>query len=209
MDFQTLKASVNSALGRDDVPSYVYTLMMADVNRDIRILEMQALYEFTASSEAVNLPSDFLSVESMYVDTTPRTPLVPITRQAEATRHNSSGKPYYYAVTVGIAQADVDVPVNIHKLQFMPVPDGSYSIVLRYYTKLDDFSGDTDTNDVIALHPALFLYLALHHAAVWKQDIELATSYGMAAATQIELIEKSDRKKRNSGPMIQRTAVQL
>jgi hypothetical protein len=194
MDFQTLKASVESSIGRSDVPDFVYTLMMADVNRDIRIIEMQAETTLTATAEAVTLPSDFLMVDSVYIDDDTRSPLVPITRQSEAVRHNSSGRPYYYAITDG-------------EMQLMPVPDGSYPIVLRYYTKLADFSENTDDNAVINLHPGLFLYSALHHVAVWKQDIELAMSYGQAYQAQSRMIIAANKKKRNSGPMVQRPAV--
>lgn len=196
MDFQTLKASVESALGRTDVPDYVYTLMTSDINRDIRILEMESTSTLSVSSEATALPSDFLQVVSMYVDATPRTPMVPLTRQAQATRHDNSSKPYYYAVTDGF-------------LQVMPIPDATYSVEMRYIASVAAFSANDDTNDVITLHPGLFLYSALHHAAVWKQDSELAVGYGQAYANLKEMIDKANKKKKNAGPMTQRTAVQL
>lgn len=196
MDFATLKASVNSALGRTDVPDYVYTLMTSDINRDIRILELETTTTLSVSSESTTLPSDFSQVVSMYIDATPRTPMVPITHQSLATRHDSSGKPYYYAIADGA-------------LEVMPVPDGTYSVVLRYIAKVAAFSADADTNDVIALHPGLFLYSALHHAAVWKQDAELLAGYGQAYVGLKTMVLDADKKKRNAGPMTQRTAVSL
>ncbi len=196
MDFQTLKASVESALGRTDVPDYVYTLMTSDINRDIRIVEMESTSTLSVSSEATALPADFLQVVSMYVDTTPRSPMVPLTRQAQATRHDSSGQPYYYAITDG-------------EIQVMPVPDGTYSVVMRYIASVAAFSGVADTNDVITLHPGLFLYSALYHAAVWKQDAELVAGYSQAYIGMKKMVMDSDKKKKNAGPMIQRTAVQL
>ena len=196
MNFQTLKASVESALGRTDVPDYVYTLMTADINRDIRILEMEGTSTLSVSTEATALPEDFLQVVSMYVDATPRSPMVPLTRQAQASRHDSSGRPYYYAITDGF-------------LQSMPVPDATYSVVMRYIASVAAFSDNADTNDVITLHPGLFLYSALYHAAVWKQDAELLAGYGSAYKGMKAMVESTDKKKRNAGPMIQRTAVQL
>ena len=196
MDFQTLKASVESALGRTDVPDYVYTLMTSDINRDIRILEMESTSTLSISTEATALPTDFLQVVSMYVDATPRSPMVPLTRQAQASRHDESGRPYYYAVTDGF-------------LQSMPVPDATYSVVMRYLASVAAFAAPADTNDVITLHPGLFLYSALHHAAVWKQDAELAVGYGSAYQNLVDMVEKANKKKKNAGPMTQRTAVQL
>jgi len=196
MDFQTLKSNVESALGRSDVPDYVYSFMMADINRDLRILEMQASTTLSATSETVTLPNDFMAVESLYVDATPRLAMQPITDQSMAIRHDSSGKPYYYSV------------IN-SSLNLMPAPDGTYSLKLRYYTKLADFSGATDTNDVITAHPSLFMYSALRHAAVWKQDIELAGSYDKVYSATLDGILKADRKNRNSGPMVSRPGVKV
>jgi len=206
MDFQTLKSSVESALGRTDVPDYVYTLMTSDINRDIRIVEMESLSTMSVSSETTTLPADFLQVVSMYVDATPRTPMVPLTRQAQATRHDESNKPYYYAIS-GPSADDPDPTTST--LQVMPAPDSTYSVVMRYIASVAAFSANTDTNNVISLHPGLFLYAALHHAAIWAQDAELAAGYGAAYVNLKSMIQDADRKKRNSGPMTQRTAVQL
>ena len=170
--------------------------MTADINRDIRILEMEETSTLSVSTEATALPADFLQVVSMYVDATPRSPMVPLTRQAQASRHDSSGRPYYYAITDGF-------------LQSMPVPDATYSVVMRYIASVAAFSDNEDTNDVITLHPGLFLYSALHHAAVWKQDMEMAIGYGKAYANLTDMIDKANKKKKNAGPMTQRTAVQL
>lgn len=196
MDFATLKSSVESALGRTDIPDYIYTLMTSDINRDIRIMEMETETTLSVSAEATALPVDLLQVVSMYVDTTPRSPMLPITQQSQAVRHDSSGQPYYYAITNG-------------EMQVMPVPDGTYSVVMRYIASVAAFSNDLDTNDIIALHPGLFLYSACHHAAVWKQDAELAGGYGSAYQNLVKMVEDANKKKRNAGPMTQRTAVQL
>ena len=196
MDFATLKASVQGALGRTDVPDYIYTLMTADINRDIRILETETSTTLSVSGETTALPSDFSQVVSMYVDATPRAAMVPATHQALTLRHDSSGKPYYYAITDG-------------SLAVMPVPDATYSVVLRYIAKVADFSAEDDTNDIIALHPGLFLYAALYHAAVWKQDAELVAGYGQAYTGLRNMVLKADKTKRNAGPMTQRPGVSL
>ncbi len=196
MDFQTLKASVEGALGRTDIPDYIYTLMTADINRDVRILEMEETTTLSVSSESTALPSTFLQVVSMYVDADPRSIMTPITHQVLSVKHDTSSRPYYYAITDGF-------------LQVMPVPDSTYDVVLRYLASVTAFSANADTNDIITLHPGLFLYSALHHAAIWKQDTELAVAYGTAYATQLDLVNKANKRKKNAGPMVQRSAVQL
>ena len=193
MDFQTLKTNVAGALGRTDVPDYVYTFMMADINRDLRLLDMQKETTLAATSNAVALPADFMAVESLYVD---NTAMQPITSQALGVRHDTSGKPYYYSVSNG-------------SLNLMPAPDGAYSLELRYYAKLADFFGATDTNDVITDHPSLFMYAALRHAAVWKQDVELAGAYDKVYSSTLDGVLKAERKNRNSGPMVSRPVVKI
>ena len=196
MDFQTLKASVESALGRNDVPDFIYTLMMADINRDIRLVEMQKKTTLAVSGETIALPTDYMQVFSMFIDGDRRTPIIPITQESQAVRHDESGRPYYYGITKGL-------------INFMPVPDGAYSVVMTYYAKLPDFANATDENDIINLHPGLFVYSALHQAAVWMQDIEMAMAYGTSYQNQKKLAESADMRKRIPGPMTQRPEYQL
>lgn len=193
--FATLQADVKDAMGRTDIPSYVYRLTQAGINRDLRILEMQSETTLTASGEIVSLPSDFLEAESLYIDSGgSRTRLVPITEMSQAVRHNSSGRPYYYAVHDG-------------EITLSPVPDGSYTITLRYYARLANFSADGDTNDILTRYPGLYLYGALTHAAVWAKDTESAQTYNAAYTNELDRLKKADVKRRHRGPIIQRSAV--
>lgn len=194
MLFSALKANVQSAMGRDDVPTYVYDLMTADVNSELNVVEMQAETTLTASGESVTLPIDFGRVESLYIDSGgTRTPLEPTTERAQAWRHDPQGRPYYYAIHNG-------------ELTLMPVPDGEYTLTLRYFKELAAFVGDTDTNDAIARYPSVFFYSALTHAAVWDQDTEKASTYNSAYVAALGKANKGDLKKRHSGGTIQRRA---
>lgn len=192
MNYGQLQSNVESALGRSDVPSYVYTLTSSGLNRDLRLLEMQCVTTLYASGEEIDLPDNFLAAESVYIDSGgSRSPLLPVTEQSQANRHDSSGRPYYYA---------------IHKdtMTLMPVPDSSYEIELRYYERLDGLSLDADTNSVLTNYPGLYLYAALTHAAVWAQDDEAAQRYNAAFMAEKKLVEDNDKKRRTSGPIVQR-----
>lgn len=194
MDFQTLQANVQSAMGRTDVPSYVYTLTTAGLNRDLRILEMQAETTLAASAESVTLPDGCLEIVSMYIDSGgSRSPLTPVTEMSQAVGHDSSGRPAFYAFHNG-------------EITLMPVPDGSYTLVVRYYARLSDLSADADTNDVLTNYPDLYLYAALTHAAVWAQDQEAAGVYNSAYEQAKRLVQQKDVQRRLGGPVIQRTA---
>ena len=199
MTFAELQANVQSAMGRSDVPSFVYTLTTAGLNSDadLRLLEMQAETTLTATSETVTLPADFLSVESAYISSGGRRwRLIPSTETAQAVGHDGSGEPYFYAVHNG-------------ELTLMPVPDTEYTITLRYYARLANLVAPSDTNAVLVAYPQLYLYQALIHAALWAQDDEGSARYSSAYTSSKALAMKNDLKRRFAGPMIQRSAVRL
>lgn len=193
MNYGELRGHVKDALGRDDVPLYIYELVIDDINNDVRVLEMQAETTLIASGESVTLPSDFLSVESLYIDTGGiRTALVPITEQSQGVGHDPSGRPYYYAV-------------HDTEITLMPVPDTDYTLTLRYYTKLADLSSDSDTNPVMQRYRGLFIYSSLTHAAIWSKNEQDASTYSRAYKAALDRTKRADRDNRFSGPMTRRT----
>lgn len=185
MDFATLKAAVNSAMGRTDIPTYVYTLTTAGVNRDCRFLDMQTATTITTSPNPATLPSDFGSVVSAHISYGGSTaPLAPVTDQTARIDANSR-IPRFYAVQDGA-------------MLFSPEPDTGYTVNIQYIRKLADLSLDSDTNDVMARYPDLYLYQALTHAAIWAKDAESENSYGRAYAAALNLAKKDDLNRRTS-----------
>lgn len=193
MDYSTLQSNVESAMGRTDIPSYVYTLTTAGINRDLRLMEMLCKTTLYTNEGTASLPSDFLEMESAYIDSGgERTPLVPATEQNQSVRYDSSGRPFYYAV-------------HGDEISLMPKPDTDYEIEVRYYARLSALSASTDTNDVITNYPGLYLYAALTHAAVWAQDEALAQVYNSAYTAEKNSVEQADKKRRRSGPIAQKS----
>lgn len=198
MNYTELVSNVQSFLGgRSDVPSYVYELVTADINRDFRLLEMQTETTLTASAESVTLPADFLELESVYIASGGvRWPLRPATESAQAVHWDSSGQPRTYAVHDG-------------ELTLMPVPDSSYTLTVRYYAKLAEPSG-TDENAVMAAYPGLYLYGAAAHASLWSGDserLQMANSAYAAAVQQAKLADK--RRRMGGGPIVMKSAYSL
>lgn len=187
-DYATLQADVKSAMGRTDIPSYVYRLATATINQECRLLEMQA--ETTLSAAAsVALPSDFLEMESVYIDVSnSRRALMPTTEQTQAQTHSNTGMPRTYAIHDG-------------ELTLSPGPDDTYTLTVRYYARLSDLSAGVDTNDVLTRHPALYLYAALTHAAVWAKDSEAAGVYAQMFQGEVARAKKADVSRR-MGPTL-------
>jgi len=191
MDYSTLKSRVQDAMGRTDVPTYVYELVTSDINRDLRVLDMQSTSTLSVTGEDTALPADFLEMISAYIDASPRGVLVPATDDSLNYRHDSSGRPSMYAITSG-------------NFRVMPVPDGTYSVPIRYYAKLANLSADADTNAIMSTFPGIYIYGALRHAAVWAQDESMASVYNQAFNEEMTLAKRSDLSRRSAGPMTRR-----
>lgn len=198
MNYTELQTNVQSFMGgRDDVPSYVYTLANADINRDFRLLEMQSETTLSASGESVSLPADFLELESIYIESGgTRWQLRPVTEGSQAVMWDSSGPPVLYAVHDG-------------EVTLMPVPDGTYTLTVRYYAELSDPTG-TDENAVMAKYPALYFYGAATHAAVWAGDAERAQTANAAYTAAVQQVKLSDKRRRMAGgPLVSRSSYQI
>ena len=70
--FSTLKVAIADWLDRDDLGSEIDTfiaLMEAKLYRELRIQAMETAFNETISSGAVSLPSGYLEVKHLYLDT--------------------------------------------------------------------------------------------------------------------------------------------
>ena len=196
MNFGELKANVQSAMGRSDIPDYVYALTEAGIARDLRILDMETATTFsTTTGSTVTLPADFLEFKTLFIDSGgSRNPLLPMSEGNQAVRHDSSGRPAYYALTNGA-------------MELMPSPDGTYEITARYFARPATLTLDADTNAILTDHPDLYLYGALTHAAVWAKDTESAQTYNSAFTTAQERARKADMRARMGGRLTKRPTV--
>lgn len=199
MNFGQLQAYVKSFMGdRDDYPAYVFDLTNADINRDFRLLEMQSETTLSASAESVSLPADFLELESIYCESGgERWQLVPMTEGAQAVHWNSSARPVYYAVHNG-------------EVTLMPVPDGTYTLTVRYYASLDTPTADGDENAVMTTYPTLYLYGAATHAALWMGDTERTQTANAAYTSAVQQTKLADKRRRMAGgPLLSRSVYTL
>jgi len=185
MNFGQLKSYVESAMGRSDVPDYVYMLTTAGVNRDCRFLDMQTSTTVTTASNPATLPSDFGSMVSASVEVGGDNRILENVTDQAARLYADDRAPRFYSIQDG-------------QIYFAPEPDGTYTVSLQYVKALDGLSADSDTNDVMSRYPGLYLYQALTHAAIWAKDAESEQSYGRAYAAALNLAKKDDMNRRTS-----------
>lgn len=167
---------------RTDIPAHIYALANSDVN-GLRLLVQQNTDTLSVSSEDTSLPADFRSIESAHTDSDPRCWLTPADEGGRAMRRIGTGEPRSYVIAGD-------------KFRVSPRPDGTYSVVIRYYGAFADFSADSDTNAVLTTYPSLYLYAALKHAAVWAGDDKKMRTYAAAWDMERRRVTKEDRLSR-------------
>lgn len=186
--YVTLRTAVESWSLRTDFPSDVYGLATAEINRRLRVREMLSDLSGTITAETLALPSDFLAVDHAYLDRDPRVVLTAADEASKDSRYRSSGTPVVYTVTQS-------------NFLFMPIPDGSYTFAGRYYAKLADFSGDSDTNSVITKYPELYLYGSLIQVFSWTVDQEQESGARARFESYLAAANDADIKSQYGGPV--------
>jgi len=188
--FTDLQANVRSAFNdRADIPAFVYTLTTAELNSRLRVLQMESTSSFAVTGESTALPADFIDARALYLDKDPRVRLDLASEFSQSTDYRSSGEPRTYTIVNGF-------------ILLNPVPDGTYTVLLRYIAKLADFSAGTDTNTVLTTFPALYFYAALKHAAAWEGDAEAEAGYEAMLEREIIRVEQRERNARfSAGPL--------
>lgn len=185
MDFGTLKSDLLALIGR--APADVcYRLVTADINQEMRLRAMEAETTLTAAL-SIDLPTDFSSVVSVYLDSEPRRALIQKEPQAlQAIYKTGAGKPQFYAI--------VDGKMILDRVE------GSQDIVLRYTAKVSDLSADSDTNDILANYPAVYVYGVLAHHAALIRDESAIPIYTTAYESEKKRAKADDRKKGGPPP---------
>lgn len=164
-NYSGLKASVAAALNRSDLTSYIpdwITMAEADLNAQVR--HWRAVKRATASlsGQFLTLPTDWLEGRNLQISTDPLTvPQFAGIQEIDElrARYSGPGKPIWFAI-------------HGSYLEFVPVPDSTYTVEMTYYAKLDTMSDDTDTNWLLNNYPQAYLYGALIHSAPFLRDDE-------------------------------------
>jgi len=157
-NYTDLKASVADYLARTDlttqIPDFI-TLAELRLRRDLRIRQMLkvATTATVVSDSTVGLPSDFLAIREIHLDTNPASSLEylsPTSFFSNAFTTNL-GKPTKYTVLAA-------------EFQFAPIPDSAYTVQILYYATPTLLSSSVSSNVFLAYCPDLLLYAALGEA---------------------------------------------
>ena len=164
MTYAELKTTIADWLNRSDLDSVIPTfisLAEAELERKLRMREMEAQTTLAVSASPVELPADFLQFRVVVLDTGSRRVQLDVLSAEQfadfAAAHNPSGTPCVVAV-IGNA------------LHLAPAPDAEYNLEMVYYRKLARLSDQNPSNWLLESHPDAYLYGALQHSAPFLRD---------------------------------------
>ncbi len=200
MSFDTyanFKTALGNWLGRasDTVNFTPYvddmvTLGEAEIWRRVRCREMEASANLTVSAQTVALPTRYVAMRRLYLDTSDKdflsfvTPEVFWSTWASAT----SGQPRLFAI-------------EGENLVFGPTPDGTYTGKILYYQRPTALSVSLPA--LFTNHPDLYFYAALMQAEKFMADDARVALWRECFERALAAVMMADRKDRYSGGSLQ------
>jgi hypothetical protein len=169
-NYSDLQSTIASYLARTDltaqIPDFIQ-LAETRLRRELRIRQMLKVVTTTTtgSDGTVELPSDFLQMRDLHINTNP----------IQVVEYISPSNFYRntWSTSVGLPR---QYTILAQEFQFAPKPDTSYTLQMMYYSAPPFLSNTNPSNAFLATCPDLLLYGALGEAEPYlMNDARLAT----------------------------------
>jgi hypothetical protein len=191
--YSSLKSTIATYLARSDLTSIIpdfIRLAETRLQRDIRTRQMLvvATATTTGGSSKVGLPTDFMEMRDIHLNTTPVTTLRYKAPNAfyETSRVTDGGKPIDYT-TLG------------SEMQLAPIPDTTYTLQMLYYGKPTVLSDTNSSNVFLANYPDALLYASLAEAEPYLMNDARIQTWATLYDRAISSINTSDQSSEYSG----------
>lgn len=191
--YSDLQTTVANYLARSDltaaIPDFI-RLAETRLRRELRIRQMMnaATTTTTGGDATVALPSDFLEVRDLVVQTNPIRPvnyLSPSVFSRNA-RVTESGLPQDYTILAT-------------EFKFAPVPDTNYTIEILYYAAPEFLSSTNSSNAFLANCPDLLLYGSLAEAEPYLMNDSRLQIWSAMYDRGLATLNASDEAAQYSG----------
>ena len=186
--YSDLKTTVANYLARSDLTSVIpeFIRLAEDrLRRELRIRQMLKVATATTTDgdSTVSLPSDFLAMKDLHLNTNPVRTL---------TFQNTSN---FFELN-NVSATSKGYPRNYTLLgsefKFAPVPDSAYTLEMVYYYKPDYLSDTNSSNLFLANCPDLLLYGALGEAEPYLMNDERLATWGALYDRGLQALRASD-----------------
>jgi len=183
--FVGLKASVASWINRTDlsaqIPDFV-VLAEALIARTIKVRSQETVVTGTLTGETLAHPTGMLSARRLLVADLPLDYLTP-EQYAELKYATVSGGKF----------------TSIGSTFYILGGASTDTYELTYIGTFTALSADTDTNFVLTNAPEVYLWAALHYAAVYMKDVNAATGYLSLYQAAMGLLNAQEKEAKHSG----------
>ena len=164
--YSNLKLEIADWLNRSDLSDQIDTfidLAEARMNREIRVRDMLTRTTLSISSQYTDLPSDFLAMRNINLDTSPLTvPQFVTPEYMDRIRRNK----YSYSST-SVTGTPIWYTIKGNEMEVVPNPDSAKTANITYYAKIPALTVTADTNWVLTNHPELYLTGSLVAASAY------------------------------------------
>lgn len=197
-----LQSALNSWLGTNFYADQYGTwarLIEARVDRELRTRHQEEVASETLSGPYLDLttdPTDWLEFSFLRLETATPVELVQESPQNFARFDDGvTGTPRFFHQRAS-------------RLYFRPAPDGSYTLTIAHYAKIDGLEANS-ANWLLTNYPDIYLFGMLGMAADFKRDdgatipVATAAMWKRNYETAWAMLEKMDQRARFSGAALQ------
>jgi hypothetical protein len=197
--YANLQASIASWLNREDLASQIpdfIALAEAKFDRELRVNAMVGREVTTASSDYVELPSDWLQTISAAITSPANT--------YSALRYIGPEE-YNDLRNDGLTGTSRMYTIINNNMLLLPAPEASVTIEIIYYKQIPALSGSVATNWLLQRSQDLYLYASLIQAEAFLQNDERIQLWAGAVERIIaDMKMESERDKRPQGALMAR-----
>lgn len=192
--YANLQLAIAGFLTRADLTSVIpdfITLAEAEMRRRLRTRRATGRSTATLTSEYIAVPSDFGGPRAIVLTGTNPIALLEYAEPSKMLEvqqggFTGTGQPKWYSV-VG------------ENLQFLPVPDGSYTIEMTYWKGLAALTTSATSNWMLTDNPDAYLYGSLMHSAPYLMDDERVGVWATAFTGIMDDIKIDDEQAAYGG----------
>jgi len=191
--YSELKTNIADFLNRDDLASISSTFIsLAEDDLNLRLRHWRQEKRSTADidTQYSAIPADMLEIIRFYTTSGDTRPLELISQAEMLDRKfrnlNTSGQPAYYALTAG-------------EIEVYPVPDGTYTSELYYYSRIPALSDSNTSNWVLDYYSSAYLYGSLIHSAPYLKDDARIQVWAALYQNAIDAINTESEKAKFGG----------
>ena len=157
----------------------------------VRAMETTATPSMVAGTSTVSLPTRYVAMRNIFVNTNPMRKLSPVSPEQRIFERpfTTAGTPEFYSI-------------EGESIVLGPIPSTSDALSILYYQRFAAFSADADTNWLLTNAPQVYLFGALYASSTMTTN-KMGAQWLANFAGSINSLNEADKSDRYSGGVLQ------